>query len=142
MTGYLIDTNILSRLFKKDPDKDLQRKINQLVTSGHDVCISGITYYEIKRGLLSINAKGQLNQFENLCREYKIIWLDNQELFDEASNIYADLYRNGKLISDADILIAAAAKLYNLILISDDVDFRVIDRLQVVSSVEWLNKAI
>ena len=50
-------------------------------------------------------------------------FLDDQEIFDTASKIYADLKRKGGLISDADILIAALAITRDTILVSDDSDF-------------------
>ena len=142
MTYYLIDTNILSKLFKKNPDEALHEKINKLIGLGQSIYISAITYYEIKRGLLSINAHGKLSYFENLCKEYKIIYLESHELFNEASNIYADLYKKGKLISDADILIAATAKFHELTLISDDRDFENIEGLNCIKTSNWLTQPI
>ena len=42
------------------------------------------------------------------------------DIIAQAANVYADLYRDGHLISDADILIAATALVYGLILVTEN----------------------
>jgi tRNA(fMet)-specific endonuclease VapC len=65
----------------------------------------------------------------------RLLFLDNQEIFDKASEVYADLKRKGELIQDADILIAATALTQELILVSDDSDFL---RIEGVTVENWL----
>ena len=90
---------------------------------GEEIFMNGISYYEIKRDLLAVNAAKKLNIFDRFCKKFEILFLDDQTIFDSASKIYADLKRKGKLIPDADILIAALAITHNLTLVSDDSDF-------------------
>ncbi|MFM6198565.1 MAG: hypothetical protein ACKPE1_05380, partial [Dolichospermum sp.] len=73
-------------------------------------------YYEIQRGLLRSNATKKLAWFQQFCQDYPILFLDDLRIFAKASEIYADLTNKGKIIQDADILIAATAIIHNLIL--------------------------
>ena len=97
--------------------------------------ISGITYYEVKRGLLAINATRQLSEFNGLCRRFRVLLLDNIEILDRASEIHSDLRLRGTPIQDADILIAATAITQNLILVSADSDML---RIQNITVENWL----
>lgn len=97
--------------------------------------ISGITYYEVKRGLLAINATRQLSEFSWLCRRFRVLLLDNIEILDRASEIHSDLRLRGTPRQDADILIAATAITQNLILVSADSDMLSVKRITVEN---WL----
>ena len=97
--------------------------------------MSGINYYEIKRGLLSVNATRKLRDFEAIRQTIEMLFLDTQEVFDKAVEIHASLKRKGRPIPDADILIAATAQTQNLILVSADSHFQWIDDLIVEN---WL----
>ena len=61
--------------------------------------------------------------------------MDNLEILERASEIYADLKRRGAPIQDADILIAATAITQNLILVSADSDML---RIQDITVENWL----
>jgi tRNA(fMet)-specific endonuclease VapC len=118
MNNYLVDTNIVSEYLKGNQNvlnKWLQASIN-----GDDVCINGIVYYEIKRGFLAGNMIDKLAKFNGLCNQIKIYWANSQDVFDEAIAIWDYLRSKGQLIDDADILIAATAKINNLIMITDN----------------------
>lgn len=115
--------------------RKIKRKIQEAIFYGKEVTINGISYYEIKRGLLAANATKQLDIFNELCKKFKILLLDNKIFFDKASEIYADLRRRGELIPDADILIAAMAITQNLILVTDDTDFQ---RIKGIILENWL----
>ena len=78
-----------------------------------------ITRYEILRGLKAKAASVQLRAFEKFCGFNEIIPITD-EIIIKASNIYSDLYRNGNLIGDADILIAATAMTFDLVLVTNN----------------------
>ena len=80
---------------------------------GKEIFINGLSYYEIKRGILAINATTQLSKFELLCRKFGLVLLDNRDIFDIASEIYADLRQKVELIENANILIASMAHYRN-----------------------------
>jgi tRNA(fMet)-specific endonuclease VapC len=130
---YLLDTNIVTAILKKN--EAINNKLGVVDIQGEEVFISGITYYEIKRGLLAINATRQLSDFEKLCQEYQVLLLDDIEILEKASEIYADLKQRGRPIQDADILIAATAIIRGLILVSNDSDLL---RVQGVTVENWL----
>lgn len=131
--NYSIDTNIITAIMKKN--EQVKRKLQEVAFCGKEVFINGISYYEIKRGLLAANAIRQLSDFNEISKGFKILFLDNREIFDKASEIYADLKQRGRLISDADILIASMSLIQNLILVSADNDFREIKGITVEN---WL----
>lgn len=112
-----------------------KKKLEEVRRQRQEVFISGITYYEVKRGLLAANATRQLSDFNEFCRKYRVLLLDNIEILDRASEIYADLRRRGTPVQNADILIAATAITRSLIVVSDDSDML---RIQNISVENWL----
>ena len=139
---YVLDTNIITALMKND--KKVWEKLDEKIFRGENVFMNGISYYEIKRGLLAVrtdkkksNKSKKENIFDWLCKKIGILFLDDQEIFDTASKIYARLKQEGNLIPDADILIAALVISRNMILVSDDSDF---SRIEYMDVVNWLEK--
>lgn len=131
--GYLLDTNIVSAYLKGN-----QLVFNQLRNASRDnrvTCISCITYYEIRRGLLYTNATRQLALFDGFCATSEILLLDNLEMIEIAARIHVDLSRRGRPIQDNDILIAATAIANNLTLVSNDTDLQ---NIQPLSLENWL----
>jgi tRNA(fMet)-specific endonuclease VapC len=130
---YVIDTNIITAIMKNN--EKVKRRAQETILMGDDIFINGISYYEIKRGLLAKDARKQLQFFDKLCKEYGLVLLDNQSIFDRAAEIYAELQQKGELIGDADILIASIADTRNFILVSDDSDF---DKIRGLRIENWL----
>lgn len=130
---YIIDTNIITAIMKNN--EKVKQRAQEAILMGNDIFINGISYYEIKRGLLAKDTRKQLPFFDKLCNEYGLILLDNQYIFDRAAEIYAELQRKGELIKDADILIASIANTGNFTLVSDDSDF---DRIPGLRVENWL----
>ena len=52
--GYLLDTNIVTAILKNN--RKVQEKMGNLDVLGESVFLSGMTYYEIKRGLIANGA--------------------------------------------------------------------------------------
>ncbi|HOJ93508.1 MAG TPA: PIN domain-containing protein [Dictyoglomaceae bacterium] len=127
--NYILDTNIISALM--EGDKRVKDKLQIIIMKGESVFINGISYYEIKRGLLATNATNKLKNFVKMCNSnlFNILLLDNINIFDKASEIYAFLKQKGRPISDADILIGASVLTKNYICVSNDKDFSEIDGL-------------
>ena len=65
-----------------------------------------MAYYEVRRGLLASDATTKMKSFEELCAVLGISELTIPDM-KTASAIYAKLKRQGNLIDDSDILIAA-----------------------------------
>ncbi|MEY3401707.1 MAG: hypothetical protein RLZZ86_1322 [Cyanobacteriota bacterium] len=131
--GYLLNTNIVSASLKQNIEVAL--KITEIRRQGEFIGISGITYYEVQRGLLRSNANRKLAWFQQFCQDYPVLFLDDMRIFQKASEIHADLTNRGKIIQDADILIAATAIIHNLVLVSHDSDLTRVKDLQLEN---WL----
>ncbi|PSB28895.1 type II toxin-antitoxin system VapC family toxin [Chlorogloea sp. CCALA 695] len=129
--SYLLDTNIVTAHLKNN----LKIK-EKLETQEQEIFISCLTYYEIKRGLLAINALYKLSTFQEFCRKYKVLLLDNLQIIEKAAEIHAYLKRKGTPIQDADVLIAATAIVKGLIVVSNDSDML---RVVGVTVENWLN---
>ncbi len=148
--SYLLDTNIVSAILKKN--EKINQKMEQVRRQCQSAFISGITYYEVKRGLLATRRR-KLLEFdvsgvvrvrcppgsapnaprghrklsgdieEGLCRRYRVLpVLDEIEVLEIASEIHAELKGQGRRLEDADILIAATAITQGLILVSHERD--------------------
>lgn len=131
--GYLLDTNIVSSALKQNIKINL--KLQEISGLKVDIFISGITYFEIQRGLLKSNATKKITLFQQFCQDYPILLLDDLRIFQKAAEIHADLQSRGKIIQDADILIAATAIIHNLTLVSHDSDLTRVKNLQLEN---WL----
>ncbi|MHC5718841.1 MAG: PIN domain-containing protein, partial [Nostoc sp.] len=118
--SYLLDLNIVSYILKRNVI--VEQKFREVRRLKQDVFISCITYYEVKRGLLGINATRQLAEFSKFCQIYKILLIDDLEIIEVACEIYVDLQRRGFTIQEQDILIAATAIARGLTLVSNDSD--------------------
>jgi predicted nucleic acid-binding protein len=118
MSGYAIDSNIISFMLRKD--KKLQARVYMESNSGQGVIIPAIAFYEVKRGLLDAKATIKLQAFENLCNILSVDDLDMDTL-NIAASIYISLKRNGQLIEDADILIAASCIAHDYTLVTNNI---------------------
>ena len=119
--GFILDTNIVTAIIKND--KSVTAKLIEVQESDLDVTLNAITYYEIKRGLEDIRRVEKIEEFESICRDLGILFIDEKDILDHASYLWADLKHKGQLIEDADILIASIAAVKGYILVSDDTDF-------------------
>ncbi|MFM6114870.1 MAG: VapC toxin family PIN domain ribonuclease, partial [Sphaerospermopsis kisseleviana] len=81
--GYLLDTNIVSASLKQNLQVAL--KITEMRRRGELIAISGITYYEVQRGLLRSNATKKLALFAQFCQDYPVLFLDDLRIFQKAS---------------------------------------------------------
>jgi len=103
---FILDTDILSLLMRKNAA--VLAKASVYVSEHRQFTISIITRYEILRGLKAKDAGKQAERFEDFCGRNRILLIDDTVII-QAADIYADLYKHGELIADADILIAASA---------------------------------
>ena len=135
--GYLLDTNIVSYVLKKR-NLAVNQKLEEVRRLGEEVFVSCITYYEIKRGLLALNATRQLADFNSLFRIYPVLYLDDLEIIETACRIHANLKKKGRPIQDADVLIAATAITRGLVLVSNDSDM---GRVEGVRLENWVDES-
>jgi tRNA(fMet)-specific endonuclease VapC len=127
----LLDSDTLSFYFKKYP-KVVAEAQNYL--QRHQIfTFSAISRFEILRGMKVRDATAQLKFFDLFCRQNEIIEL-NDQIVVRAADVYADLYKRGTLILDADILIAATALENNLVIVTNNEShFNRISGLQILN---------
>lgn len=126
--AYLLDTNVLSALLREN--EKVWQTAQAMEWADQELFISTISYYEIKRGLLANQATTRMERVDHLRRKYTMLGTDNEAVLDEAAAIYAELKQRGELLPDADIFIAAVARVHGLILVTDDNYFNRISGLQ------------
>jgi tRNA(fMet)-specific endonuclease VapC len=132
---YLLDTNIVSFAIKNN--LVIKERLEELRSQEELISISCITYFEVKRGLFAVKAIKQLERFDNFCKDYQIIFLDDLAILEKASEIHANLRLRGLPIQTEDILIAATAIIKGFILVSNDSDLL---RIEELSLENWLQE--
>jgi tRNA(fMet)-specific endonuclease VapC len=102
----ILDTDVLSALMRRHPQA-LTRS-HKYLSQYPQLSFSIVTRYEVLRGLSAKGSVERSTAFNEFCATCEVLPLTDAIVV-RASNIYADLYRRGQLIGDADILIAATA---------------------------------
>jgi tRNA(fMet)-specific endonuclease VapC len=115
----LLDTDTLSEVLKARNPHVRERAREYLAAYGR-FAFSIITRYEILRGLKAMQASRQIAAFEARCLASDVLPLTDKTIV-IAADIYAELYRAGLGITDADILIAATAIERGRVLVSNNV---------------------
>ncbi len=117
MTTYLLDTNIISSVLRRD--SLVERRAEEAFAANATILLSPVAYYETKRGLLKRDAKRQMAFFEKWMSQ--LVWRDlEREDLDLAAQLWATREKLGRPIEDADVLIAAQAKRLEAILVTDN----------------------
>jgi len=119
MEPALLDTDTLSEIMK-GVDPSVQDNARRYLTVFRHFTFSIITRYEILRGLKARRATRQLARFEQRCQHSQVLPLTD-DIIVQAADLYALLYQEGQLISDADILIAATALKHDLVMVTENV---------------------
>jgi len=131
---FALDTNIISYLLRGNADVVKRWRTERL--RGNDSVIPLISYYEVKRGLISVNATTKLAEFEKLCMALGIVELSISDA-NVASQIYAERTKLGRPIEDSDLLIAAQAISQGYTLVTNNMKhFEGIEGLDIVNWVE------
>lgn len=129
----LLDTDILSALMRKN--SAVHARASAYLFTHRLFSFSVITRYEILRGLKAKDAHKQVAVFELFCTKNQVLPVTDQ-VIERAAELYADLYKRGQLIGDADLLIAATALTSGLgVVTNNEAHFRRITGLAVEN---WL----
>jgi tRNA(fMet)-specific endonuclease VapC len=133
--AYLLDTNIVSLALRNN--FKVTAEIAQLKSQRQILSISCVTYFEVKRGLFAVKATKQLERFDNFCKDFQIIFLDDLAILEKAAEIHVNLKLRGLPIQTEDILIAATAIVKGFILVSHDSDLLRVEELTLEN---WLEE--
>ena len=135
MKRCTLDTNIITAFLKND--LQVVEKVSNYLELFDKLTINIISYYEILRGLKDLGSQKKLRSFEDFIQENELV-LIRKETVEKAAEIYAYLKKDGNLIQDADILMAAIAIVDDLILITANTSH--FDRVKGLIIDNWLNK--
>ncbi len=113
---YMLGTDICSYLIK---GISLQLLNNLNIHSRDKLAISSITYAELMFGAERVNSIRIKDKIEAILQKVEIIEFA-EEAAKEYSNIRAILERNGTVIGNMDMLIAACAKASKAILVTNN----------------------
>jgi len=133
MKKCTLDTNIITAFLKKD--LRVVRKISDYLEFFDRLTINIISYYEILRGLTDLGNEDKRRRFEEFIRDNELVFI-RKETIEEAAQIYAYLKKDGKLIEDADILMASIALVEDLVLITDNLSH--FKRVEGLRTENWL----
>lgn len=115
----ILDTNIISALLRKHPVAAAHAR--RYAADYPQFTFSLISQYEVLRGLKIKDAGKQMAAFEHILAVSEVLPLSERVIV-RASDIYCDLSRSGRIIEDADILIAATALEHDLVVATDNKD--------------------
>jgi len=132
MSVYALDSNIVS--FYLRGNQTVIENIEKAIGEDHSIVITPITYYEVRRGLLLIDAAKQLKKFEDLCNLFPVGKLDDF-LLEDAIKIYVHERKEKRNIEDADIFIAAFCLYNNYILVTDNIKH--FENIKGLHTVNW-----
>jgi predicted nucleic acid-binding protein len=128
---YTLDSNIISFYLKGNIA--VIENIEKAISEDNSIVIAPIAYYEVKRGLLLINAVKQLTKLETLCELFPVGELGDY-LLEDAINIYVQERRAHRNTEDADIFIAAFCIHHNYTLVTGNMrHFQNISGLRLVN---------
>ena len=145
---YLLDTNICIDYLNASRKTEDKRKLREKyvfeafeeMQDTADFYVSQATVVELKFG-----AKKSQNEAKNLLRIEKFIEVIPEIKIDDMIweafiEMKTELSRKGKMIADMDLLIAATARSYDLVLISNDKDMNNLDFLEknLIERENWL----
>lgn len=119
MLPAMLDTDILSEVMRGRNPVVQERALTYLAKYQR-LSFSLITRYEILRGLKAKHAPRPILACDELCHASDVLPL-TEPIVVRAAEIYANLRQQGQLRSDADILIAATALTYGLVLVTGNV---------------------
>ena len=134
MKRCTLDTNIITAFLKND--LRVVERVSNYLEFFDKLTINIIAYYEILRGLKDLGNQEKLKSFEDFIQENEIVSI-RKVTVQKAAEIYANLKKDGKLIEDADILMAAIAIVEDLVLITNNTSH--FDRVKDLSLDDWLN---
>ena len=134
MSGYLLDTNVLSELLRKKPETKVARALN--ILPANSIYTSSICVMELRRGARRHpQTEGLWDQISStVLPRVQVIGFDEQEAV-LAGDITADLMEQGDLIGTEDIQIAATAIAHGLVVSTRNT--RHFERVDALKSVSW-----
>ena len=121
---YLLDTNVVIRLFERDPAIERRLEANQGIAI--PVVVLGELFYGARKSLL---VQDNCQRIEELAAHIKTLDVSIATAR-EYGIIKNELRLKGRMIPENDLWIAAMAREFDLTLVSSDRHFAEVDKLQ------------
>ncbi len=134
MSGYLLDTNIISDIIR-NPAGSAARRIAQ--TDPKDICTSIIVAAELRYGCAKKGSAKLLAKVEAMLETIPVLPLD-VPADSEYGGIRSELEAAGQTIGLNDLLIGAHAHALGLALVTDNM--REFNRIRGLSVENWLER--
>jgi predicted nucleic acid-binding protein len=115
---YALDTNILIDMLRSSPAIRAER--NAAVDRGDMMIIPPFVHYEMRRGFLYKPAPAKESAYRAFCSRFSVGEM-TAEIWERAAVLYARLRRAGRIIGDADILIAAFCVVNSFTLVTNNI---------------------
>ncbi len=117
---YMLDTDVCSYLMKRMPDH-LLSKLQKAVEDGHTICLSVITYSELRLGAARSNAASKYHRLiDELSDRLDFVadWTTKEA--DRFAELQAGLMAGGSPIGRNDAMIAAHALALEAVLVTNN----------------------
>ena len=134
MSGYLLDTNIITDIIR-NPTGLAARRIEQ--TDPKDICTSIIVAAELRYGCAKKGSAKLLAKVETMLEIIPVLPLD-VPADSEYGGIRSELEAEGQTIGLNDLLIGAHAHALGLTLVTDNI--REFNRIRGLSVENWLER--
>lgn len=118
---YLLDSNVITDMMKRV--NPVSSRARDATLQGHLVCLCTPVHYEIVRGLIKVDARRRLEDYYTYivpALRWKSV---TRKDWDEAARLWAEMQKQGRQLSDIDLLLASIALRLDAILVSADEDF-------------------
>ena len=126
----IIDTNVMIPFLYGSPEE--VNKVREVSNVNDQVVITIITAYELLKGArLSSKPEDNLKHVKEAISNMQVLDL-SPEACEEASSIFCELKKSGKMISEFDILIAAIAKTNGESILTRDQHFKSIKGIDLI----------
>jgi len=135
MSVFALDSNIISFYLKGNTT--VIENIEKAINEDHTIVIPPIVYYEVKRGLMLIDAVKQMGKLEALCNLFPVGELGDY-LLEKAIAIYVQERKAKRNTEDTDIFIAAFCIHHNYILVTDNIKH--FQNITDLHTVNWKSK--
>jgi predicted nucleic acid-binding protein len=128
LNRYLLDTNHLSAYLDRHPG--LQPRVDAALRDGDHFGICLPIHCEYRAGIrVRRRYRQNLARFQAALGVFRL-WPTDEDTAAEFAAIFGELRAAGQMLAQFDLLIAAVARQYKLILLTADQDFQSVNRLR------------
>ena len=129
---YALDTNVVFRYLKNE--SNTVQNVDRALAENHEICIPQIVNYEVMRGFKLMHKPSHRKEmvYELLTERCPMVEIETS-IWEQAEDVYKELYRKGFTVGELDILIATFCLYHDLALVTNNTkDFKNISRLSIV----------